>query len=185
MGEQEGVVRPVPLIHAANLLPDANDEVRIAFLHSLVNLINELKFQIYHVGYRTTPQIVSMFSGERGVLGLCFSGMLSCLKKELARSQVWPVMEIDRTPEQDRAFAGLIQHLDYLTARLGPTAMSIKNENLGRGTLHNQAVRLRLCRRLCSLSSASRLSPIHRPDTDRVQTPSHRDRNWPQPRNCF
>jgi hypothetical protein len=131
LGEKEGVIQPLPAIHASNLLPGAADETRFAFLNGLVNLVTELKFQIYRIGYRTTPEILAMTGGESRVIGLCFSSMLFCLEKELASSAVWPVMEIDRTSAQDRAFAGLMQNIDYITACLGPQIMSISNENLG------------------------------------------------------
>ena len=100
------------------MLADVSDEAHFAFLTGEVNLVTELEFKIYRIGYRTNPELIAMFQGEKGVVGLRFCRMLYCLERELISSELWPG-------------AGFIKNLDYLTARLGPTAMSLNNKNLG------------------------------------------------------
>jgi hypothetical protein len=74
--------------------------------------------------------MVEVFGDEGSILGLCFQGLLDVLKTEMRTSQIWPVMEIDRSPKQDRAFAGTIRWLDHMTVRL-PGIVSIDNQNIG------------------------------------------------------
>jgi hypothetical protein len=121
----------MPEIHAASLFPSHPEEIHFRFYEELVRLVIDLELRIYRIGYYATRKLKTTFDGEGGIVGLCFMSMLLCLKTELAHSQIWPVMEIDQTPKQDRHFAGLVQRLDHATSRLGSSAMSIDNENLG------------------------------------------------------
>nr|WP_294520990.1 hypothetical protein [uncultured Rhodopila sp.] len=128
----DGVVPAMPLIHASSLLPDApDDDVRCRFLGSLIDLVLEFDFRVYRIGYYTTAEALSLFKTEKALIGLCFQSMLNCLESELLRSQIWPIMEIDRSPDQDKLFAGSIQNLDYYTSRLRPGSVSFNNQNLG------------------------------------------------------
>ena len=97
---------PHEQLHAQTLLPDSTDDQRFSFLQGLVSLVNEFEFRIYRIGYFTTRQNRSGLGGEIGIVATCFMGMLSVLKDETADSQVWPVMEIDRSSRQDQSFAG-------------------------------------------------------------------------------
>ena len=98
------------------MLPDSTDSERFFFLEGLVSLVNELEFKIYRIGYFNTVATVATF-GEKGFLSLCFFATLSVLKDELTSSQVWPVMETDRSSRQDQSFPGMIQSIDYMTER--------------------------------------------------------------------
>lgn len=104
---------PDEQIHASNLLPDSTDEERFSFLEGLVELVNEFRFQVYRLSLVRTPQNVSSLEGESGLVETSFQSLLSLLRNSFPETQVWPVMEIDRTDRQDQAFAGLIQRLDY------------------------------------------------------------------------
>lgn len=123
---------PHEVTHASKLLPDSTDDKRFIFLEGLVSLINEQEFRIYRVGYFKTPDFMTGHGGqERQIVGLCFFGLLCALQKELALSQIWPIMETDRTAEQDQSFAGLVQTLDYMTERFKTESVSVDNANLG------------------------------------------------------
>ena len=131
LGATRTEIPAIPPIHAASLLPDATDDVRCAFLEGIVSIICQLGFRAYRIGYLKTPEIMNAFKSEKPVVGLCFSGILSCIVPELATSTVWPVMETDGSEIQDRAFAGSMQFVDYATPLLGPGNITINNENLG------------------------------------------------------
>jgi hypothetical protein len=132
IGDPDGLISPMPVIHAMALLPGTDDDTKFNSLEGLVSLINNLEFRTYRVGYRPTSALLALPGmTKQGIVGLCFMGMLGCLKEALTTSVIWPVMEIDQTAAQDRAFAGMLQNADYLTARLGASAMSLDNENLG------------------------------------------------------
>jgi hypothetical protein len=133
VGDEPGSISPMPMIHAMNLFPEESDEVRLRFLEALVGIVLDLDIRIFRVGYKPTPEFLNVIGGKESViLGMCFSGILSCLESEPSDCTIWPVMEIDRnSPDQDRAFAGLIQNIDYMTQRLGGAALSIRNDNIG------------------------------------------------------
>ncbi|MEM1045414.1 MAG: hypothetical protein AAGL24_04655 [Pseudomonadota bacterium] len=127
----DNIIPKIPEIHAVELFPDQNDEAKFQFLEDLVALCVELNFQIYRVVYYETPKLLRSFQDRKEILGLCFSGLLHCLENELARNEVWPVMESDNSPKQDKLFAGHIQCIDYLSFLIGNESMSIDNGNLG------------------------------------------------------
>lgn len=132
VGSSGRLIVPLPKIHASNLLPEADDETRFSFLEGLVRLINDFELRIYRIGYLHSPQSFRVVKHEIGLLGLCFQSMLHCIETELVESAVWPVMEVDASnPKHDQSFAGLVQELDYITANLGSSSMSINNHNLG------------------------------------------------------
>lgn len=128
---RDNVIPAMPEIHASDLFPGLRDEVKFNFLEEVVTICTEMNFRIFRVGYFETPQLISMLKDRRGILSVCFFGLLSCLKDELSRNEIWPVMETDNSPEQDRTFAGQIQSIDYLTSITGGKSMSIDNGNLG------------------------------------------------------
>jgi hypothetical protein len=133
MSDPSGVINPLPIIHAANIFPHfgSDDERRFKFVNDLADILIELNLRIYRVGYLRSPKAVAMFADEKSFLGICFLGLISVLKPELNTTQIWPVMETDGSPLQDRTFAGMIQSTDYLTTRLSGASMTIDNENLG------------------------------------------------------
>jgi hypothetical protein len=57
--------------------------------------------------------------------------LLRALFYELKENQIWPVMETDRTTQQDQTFAGSVRNLDYFTVRINPVNMTIDNKNIG------------------------------------------------------
>jgi hypothetical protein len=132
MRDPEGIINELPEIHAANIFPQFGDDDgrRFDFIEGLVDLVVSLGIKIFRVGYVRSPQMVETFGDERSVLGLCFHGLLDVLKTEMQTSQIWPVMEIDRSAKQDSTFAGAIRRLDHMTQRL-PRSVSIDNQNLG------------------------------------------------------
>jgi hypothetical protein len=133
MSDPPGIINPIPVIRAANIFPHfgSDDERRFKFANDLVDILIELDLKVYRFGYLRSPVTVATFADEKAFLGICFHGLLWTLKQELERTQIWPVMETDGSPVQDREFAGAVQTLDYLTARLPGVSMAINNENLG------------------------------------------------------
>lgn len=128
----DGTIPTMPIIHAADLLPEQDDAAKHQFFEGIVSIVLDLEFSIYRVGYRTTKELLSMFSGsESEIVRLSFLGILSCLKERLKSDTIWPVMESDNTPAQDRGFAGMLQNFDYLRTHLPDTAFSLDNSNLG------------------------------------------------------
>jgi hypothetical protein len=132
MADPDGTINALPEIHAAKIFPEFGDDDgrRFDFVRKLVDLVVSLDIKIFRVGYVRSPQMVEMFGDETSILGLCFQSLLGVLKTEMQTSQIWPVMEIDRSPKQDRAFAGTIRWLDHMTVRL-PGIVSIDNQNIG------------------------------------------------------
>jgi len=94
-------------------------------------MVLEFGFQIYRVGYYETEEMIRILGGRKGIIGLCFFGLLSCLRDEIEVNELWPVMETDKSEFQGRSFAGLIQILDYHTTLFGINNISINNNNLG------------------------------------------------------
>lgn len=123
----------LPVIHASKLFPDHSDDVKYQFLEEVVQICADLNFRVFRVGYYVTPQLVSVLKCNKPqkILNICFSSLLFCLEEELAKNEIWPVMETDNSSHQDRVFAGLIQTTDYISAVIGTGSLSINNENLG------------------------------------------------------
>lgn len=131
IGSTVRAVQEMPEIHAKDLLRGFDDEVKLQFLTELVALCVDLKFRIYRVGYYEDPEVLSVFKHRKALLALSFVGLLHCLEDELSQSEIWPVVETDFSAEQVRHFPGVIQNLDYLTAILGKSFVTIDNRNLG------------------------------------------------------
>lgn len=132
VGRHPNVVPPVPEIHAAALLPDADDDTRVALLEDLADIIVMNNLGLYRVGYHRTRSMLDMFKTDGAILGIAFDGLLRLMPAELEASSVWPVMEIDRSSEaQDRAFAGTIQFTDHVEAHIGSHMLSRDHSNLG------------------------------------------------------
>ncbi len=119
--------------HGATLLPDSTDEVRFMFLNGLVELANDLNFRIIRTGYNTTRKLLSISGNERGVVELCFADILYMLRNVSEDVQVWPVIEIDHSPSQDRNTAGMMQRADYTASYPFMTrkGMRLKDSNFG------------------------------------------------------
>ena len=124
---------PDQRIHASNLLPGATNDDRYSFLEGLVRLVNEFEFRIFRLGHVRTPENVTALDGELGLVGTSFHSLLTSLRNKFPETQVWPVMEIDRSDRQDRIFAGTVQRLDYMAARraLPDQALWWKDSNFG------------------------------------------------------
>lgn len=131
IGDPENVISgwPHEHMHAARLLPDSTDEERIFLLQGLVTLVHEFDFKIYRVGYFNTRKARATFSDEKGIVGLCFVSMLYALRNE--SSQVWPVMETDRSSRQEMQFSGVVQVSDYMASRFGSDSMWLSKANFG------------------------------------------------------
>lgn len=128
LGDQEGHISAMPLIHASELFPAKGDEIKYQFLEGVVELVRALDLKIIRIGYSKSS---IEDTEEEDVMGLLFTSFLGCLKPLLDRGMIWPVMETDQSKSQDRAFAGLMQNLDYLTSRFGIENTSVDNTNLG------------------------------------------------------
>lgn len=132
-GSNGGTISWLPVIHASNLLPEYDDEVRIRFLREIVEIVISFNLRIYRVAYghgRFLSEV--MHNEEKDLLGLCFLGMLSVIKSELEYSQIWPVMEMDGSKIQERNFSRLIQQVDYLSEIDSiRDSITVDNANLG------------------------------------------------------
>ncbi|MDG2522888.1 hypothetical protein P7B02_15230 [Caulobacter segnis] len=124
-------VPPLAEIHAAALLPDCTDEERVAFLNRLVEIVLEFDLRIYRIGYARSRELLQILKTDRGIAGFVFAQLLHVLEPELLENQIWPVMETDRTNEQDQAFAGQIQYADHIESHLGAAILSRDGANLG------------------------------------------------------
>lgn len=130
-GNSDGTIPLLPLVHAAELLPGVDNERKFVFLEKVVSMVTEFRFSIYRIGYYETPQTMDTFNGREGLISMCFASLLHCLREELQENELWPVMESNGQPSQDRAFAGHVQAIDYFTALVGQASVSVDNLNLG------------------------------------------------------
>ncbi|MFA6966696.1 hypothetical protein [Bosea sp. (in: a-proteobacteria)] len=131
VGRVPNVVPAISEIHAARLLPGADDDARITFLNCIVDLILDRQLSIYRVGYFQSKKMMDTFGSERSIVGLCFFSMLQMLETALSECAIWPVMEADHSKEQDQAFAGQVQFADHLASHIGAAALSRDQMNLG------------------------------------------------------
>ena len=125
------IQRPID-VHAADLFKSLGvaDAVKFDFLNGVVDICLGHDLRIYRVGYYNTPEMLNISRSERGILGLCFLGILWALAPELEDNVIWPVMERDGSEEQDRMFAGQVRSIDHMSART-EGLLSIDNKNLG------------------------------------------------------
>lgn len=131
LGVTNKIIPAMPEIHASNLFPDHSNDVKYQFLEEIVKICADLNFRVFRVAYHETPQLIDMYKNSKRILGLCFTSLLFCLEEELAQNEIWPVMETDNSPSQDRIFGGLIQDIDYMSTVVGTKSISIDNGNLG------------------------------------------------------
>ena len=133
IGDPENVISKWPhkMTHASELLPDLPDDKHFRFLEGLVTLVNRLELRIYRFGYcyGGIPQAVCALGGDIVLIGDCFLRILWALKDE--GSQVWPVMETDRSNKQDQVFAGTVQISDYAHSRFGSEGWWVSEANFG------------------------------------------------------
>ena len=114
-------------IHASKLFPSKSDDVHFEFYRRLVGLINELECGVYRRGFNFTPSHPMLQKNEKGLVGLCFKSMLISIDDHEDYAQIWPVMETDRTNEQDDNFAGYIRWMDQATAYLNAVGDGVEN----------------------------------------------------------
>ncbi len=131
VGRKPNTVPALIEIHAAALLPDADDNTRITFLQNVTDIITDFDLSLYRVGYRRTRQLVRTFKTDTAILGLAFFGLLGLVTRDLPTDLIWPVMETDVTAAQDQAFAGQVQFTDHIGAHIGTEDLSRDQTNLG------------------------------------------------------
>src|ERR1700722_4200992 len=83
LGRHPNTVPPLTEIPAAALLPDANDDTRVAFLDKAVDIITTFNLSLYRVGYRRTRSLLDMVKTDGAILGIAFGGMLDLISREL------------------------------------------------------------------------------------------------------
>ena len=105
-------------IHASNLFPGRPDEEHFQFYSALVSLVNDSKCSVYRRGFNFMPGHDSLRKKQKDLLGLCFRYMLISVDDFESFGQIWPVMETDRSKEQDENFAGYMRWMDQATAYL-------------------------------------------------------------------
>lgn len=105
-------------IHASNLFRSLPDEEHFEFYKGLVSLVNELNCRIYRRGFNFVRGHDLLRKHQSQLLGACFRSMLIAAQDYESEAQIWPVMEIDRTKEQDHNFAGYVRWVDAATAHL-------------------------------------------------------------------
>lgn len=133
MRDPAGTISALTVIHAAAMFPEfgADDTRRFEFVEGLVDLTVTAGARLFRVGYVWSEKMQRLFKSEKAVLGICFDGLLRSLSNELKEHQIWPVMETDRSAQQDQTFAGTVRFLDYLTVRIDPVNITIDNKNIG------------------------------------------------------
>lgn len=131
--EHDFGIWPTGQIHAANLLPDSTDQVRFFFLESLVEIVNDFDFRIFRVAYHKTRQNASLLGGEKALVETAFMSFLYMLRDAFPETQVWPIIESDRSPRQDANFAQGMQRIDYLASQpwATPEVMWMMDSNFG------------------------------------------------------
>ena len=105
-------------IHAADLLPGRPDEEHFRFYSGLVSLVNDFKFRAYRRGFNFVPDHELLRKRQKDLVGMCFKSMLISVEDFEHFGQIWPVMETDRSKEQDKNFAGHMRWMDQATAYL-------------------------------------------------------------------
>ena len=105
-------------IHASNLFPGRPDEEHFQFYSGLVSLVNDFKCSVYRRGFNFMPDHELLRKKQKDLLGLCFRSMLISVDDFEYFGQIWPVMETDRSKEQDEIFAGYMRWMDQATAYL-------------------------------------------------------------------
>ncbi|RUM06555.1 hypothetical protein EFB14_30955 [Rhizobium fabae] len=123
-------IPPMPQIHGSSLFPDRPDDVKLRFLEKIAKACVDLELSVVRSGYYWTPELKRMFPTPKDTLGPCFLNML-WFATSLKSKEVWPVIETDQSAQQDRAFAGAIQTLDYVTTNVSRLSLSVDNSNLG------------------------------------------------------
>lgn len=114
-------------IHASELFPGKCDDVHFDFYRKLVRLINELECGVYRRGFSFIPSDPMLQKNEKRLVGLCFRSILISIEDYEDYAQIWPVMETDRTNEQDENFAGYVRWMDQATAYLNATGDGVEN----------------------------------------------------------
>ena len=104
--------------HASNLFPERPDEEHFQFYRGLVSLVNDLNCRVYRRGFNFIPDHELLRKKQKDLLGLCFRSMLISVEDFEYFGQIWPVMETDRSKEQDENFAGYMRWMDQATAYL-------------------------------------------------------------------
>ena len=83
VGKRPNTVPPVTEIHAATLLPHADDDTRVAFLEKVAGIITGFDLSLYRVGHRRTRILLDMIKTDGAILGMAFGGMLDLISREL------------------------------------------------------------------------------------------------------
>ena len=105
-------------IHAGDLFPGRPDREHFRFYDGLVSLANDFKCSVYRRGFNFIPDHELLRKRQKDLLGLCFRSMLISVEDFEHFGQIWPVMETDRSKEQDERFAGYMRWMDQATAHL-------------------------------------------------------------------
>ena len=105
-------------IHANNLFRGRPDEEHFQFYNGLVSLFNDFKCSVYRRGFNFMPDHALLRKKQKNLLSLCFKSMLISVDDFEYFGQIWPVMETDRSNEQDELFAGYMRWMDQATAYL-------------------------------------------------------------------
>ena len=114
-------------VHATNLFRDLPDSEHYAFYCGLVSLANDLGWKSYHRGFNYVPGHRLLRQAQSTMLWFCFRNLLiSVAADEDSDVHIWPVMEIDHTKQQDRAFAGFVRTMDFATAHLDITGDGVE-----------------------------------------------------------
>ena len=105
-------------IHASNLFRGRPAEEHFQFYSGLVSLVNDFKCSVYRRGFNFMPDHELLREKQKDLLGLCFRSMLISVDDFEYFGQIWPVMETDRSKEQDENFAGYMRWVNQATAYL-------------------------------------------------------------------
>lgn len=122
-----------PELHGSKMLvrvADATDDERIRCFDGVVACVLKRKLPVYRIGYRRSPQVRAMFTGDEGLRGLCWLGLLTVLQTELARRFVIPVMDL--VDQKDRPkYSQVVRTLDVIRSTGRDDYLSLTNsENL-------------------------------------------------------
>lgn len=123
----------MPRIHASELFKElgVSDDRKLHFFERVVDLIVEFGIKVYRCGYIADDFMNKHFGKHALIPSLCYFGILGALGPELKEHQIWPVIEIDRSPAQDQHFAQNSLHHDHLWVHRPDISWSVDRSNLG------------------------------------------------------
>ena len=127
-GFDAGAMAFASQIHASDLFRDRPEEEHFAFYEGLVSLVNETGCKVYRRGVNFVPSDKRIRQNQQQLIGRCFKAILIAVDDAEVDAQIWPVMEVDHSEEQDENFAGYVRWMDQTTVSFEMTVDGVVAE---------------------------------------------------------